>query len=339
MQYIHTYATQNDYDLDDGKGYPNVGYVEGDDVVIYMDEEPITDWSKQYLTFEAISAGTFSFNKPCSYSMDRGNTWTSLGTNESTPTVNAGEKIMFKHNETSYGSTNYPVFSATADFNAMGNPYSIISGDSFTAVTSVPQYGLKGLFSGNTHIISAENLKLPLMTLNAVNCYEGMFSGCTSLTTAPELPAATLSSYCYECMFAGCTSLTTAPALSSTSLASRCYEYMFKGCTSLTTAPALPATSLTANCYSYMFAGCTSLKNAPVLNASKLVSYCYSHMFEGCTSLSYIKMICTSGSTNSALNSWVKNVSSRGTFVKKRSMSLSTGISGIPSGWTVSNVS
>ena len=34
-----------------------------------------------------------------------------------------------------------------------------------------------------------------------------MFYGCTSLTTAPALPATTLAESCYECMFADCTSL------------------------------------------------------------------------------------------------------------------------------------
>jgi hypothetical protein len=34
-----------------------------------------------------------------------------------------------------------------------------------------------------------------------------MFRGCTSLTTAPELPATTLASNCYHGMFQGCTSL------------------------------------------------------------------------------------------------------------------------------------
>jgi hypothetical protein len=46
-------------------------------------------------------------------------------------------------------------------------------------------------------------------------------------------------------MFDGCTSLTTAPALPATTLAANCYSYMFYGCTSLTSAPALPATTLT----------------------------------------------------------------------------------------------
>ena len=34
-----------------------------------------------------------------------------------------------------------------------------------------------------------------------------MFYGCTSLTTAPELPAKTLDVNCYYYMFYGCTSL------------------------------------------------------------------------------------------------------------------------------------
>ena len=50
-----------------------------------------------------------------------------------------------------------------------------------------------------------------------------MFSNCTSLTSAPSLPATTLADYCYEDMFYGCTSLTTAPSLPATTLATNCY--------------------------------------------------------------------------------------------------------------------
>ena len=66
------------------------------------------------------------------------------------------------------------------------------------------------------------------------NCFEGLFYGCTSLTTAPRLPATTLASHCYFDMFHGCTSLTTAPELPATTLATYCYFDMFRGCTSLT---------------------------------------------------------------------------------------------------------
>ena len=64
----------------------------------------------------------------------------------------------------------------------------------------------------------------------ASKCYDSMFFGCTSLTTAPELPATTLAGSCYDGMFYGCTSLTTAPELPATTLADYCYFGMFYGC-------------------------------------------------------------------------------------------------------------
>ena len=116
-------------------------------------------------------------------------------------------------------------------------------------------------------------------------CYGYMFSRCTSLTQAPDLPATTLASHCYERMFNGCTGLTQAPALPATTLASHCYLSMFSGCTSLIQAPALPATTLAYDCYYQMFSNCTSLIQAPVLPATTLAEACYLSMFSGCTSL------------------------------------------------------
>ena len=117
------------------------------------------------------------------------------------------------------------------------------------------------------------------------NCYKKMFSRCTGLTQAPELPATTLTSYCYENMFAGCTGLTQAPELPATTLASYCYVNMFTGCTSLINAPALPATTLAEDCYYGMFSGCTSLTQAPALPATTLAEGCYYGMFSGCAGL------------------------------------------------------
>jgi hypothetical protein len=51
-----------------------------------------------------------------------------------------------------------------------------------------------------------------------------MFSGCSALTTAPELPATELADNCYSYMFSGCTSLTQSPELPATKLASSCYQ-------------------------------------------------------------------------------------------------------------------
>ena len=67
----------------------------------------------------------------------------------------------------------------------------------------------------------------------ANNCYSDMFYGCSSLTTAPSLPATTLAERCYSSMFGDCTSLTTAPSLPATTLAISCYSSMFRDCTSI----------------------------------------------------------------------------------------------------------
>ena len=103
--------------------------------------------------------------------------------------------------------------------------------------------------SGNVDTLLDQNGNTTLTSY----CYSFMFSDCTSLTSAPALPATTLADSCYSSMFYNCSSLTTAPALPATTLATYCYSNMFDGCTSLTSAPALPATTLAQSCYSVMF--------------------------------------------------------------------------------------
>ena len=116
-------------------------------------------------------------------------------------------------------------------------------------------------------------------------CFNYMFTDCTGLTAAPELPETTLANRCYDNMFYGCTNLTAAPELPATTLATGCYYFMFAGCTSLTTAPELPATTLATGCYERMFYACRSLTTAPELPATTLERNCYSAMFTGCESL------------------------------------------------------
>ena len=141
-------------------------------------------------------------------------------------------------------------------------------------------------------------------TENARFCY--LFSGCTALSTAPELPAMTLADYCYFYMFNGCSSLTTAPELPAQTLDVYCYAQMFQSCTSLTIAPALPATELKEACYYATFQGCTSLTTAPVLHATTLVQGCYQQIFNDCLALENVTMLATDGfDTNWCLNTWL----------------------------------
>ena len=82
-----------------------------------------------------------------------------------------------------------------------------------------------------------------------------------------------MADYCYYSMFYGCTSLTTAPSLPATTLARSCYYYMFRGCTSLTTVPSLPATTLADYCYYNMFYGCKKIKLSTTVSGTYTKSY------------------------------------------------------------------
>ena len=172
------------------------------------------------------------------------------------------------------------------------------------------QFVIKGLVAASGDITSLRRFDLEQTTL-ASSCYRFMFTDCTGLTSAPELPATTLADSCYRNMFDGCTGLTSAPELPATTLANYCYDSMFYGCTGLTSAPELPATTLN--------------------------TYCYRFMFTDCTNLSLIKVRFTAwGRSQTA--SWVSGVSRTGTFYKPTALPEKHGTSRIPPGWTVVNI-
>ena len=102
--------------------------------------------------------------------------------------------------------------------------------ETFGSSTSVyHQFVINGLVAASGDITSLRRFDLEQTTL-AGYCYSNMFSGCTGLTSAPELPATTLATNCYQHMFEGCTGLTSAPELPATRLLSQCYRFMFKEC-------------------------------------------------------------------------------------------------------------
>ena len=319
----------------------------------------------EYLTFEFLENGSFSFSKAgLSYSLDSGTSWNTLSANTNI-TVSNGDKVLFK-GERASTTESIGQFSMTGKFNISGNIMSLLFGDNFEGKADLTGYNnaFEYLFQ-KASIIDASKLILPATKLSTY-CYGRMFWGCKNIKTAPELPATTLVSYCYSNMFNGCTSLTTAPVLPATELVGDCYNNMFSGCTSLTAAPELPATTLADSCYYNMFYGCTSLTAAPELPATKLVQNCYSYMFFGCTSLTtapselpataladscyhsmffgctklnYIKALFTTTPSSSYTSNWVSNVSSTGTFVKNASATWNvTGSDGIPEGWDVMTV-
>ena len=318
------------------------GIPSGWTVVDYTDYMTLTGRGDGEIIINIPAEINSSYVTSLSYSKDK-STWTDVIINDSVQTISitvtSWENVYLKGIAKQLGKYNSFInINASTFFDASGNIMSLLYGDDYNGKTSFPEgseYIFNSLFSGNTYLMSAEQLILPATTL-ASSCYSSMFNGCTSLTTAPVLPATTLSGDCYRYMFQGCTSLTNAPELPATTLTDYCYDSMFKGCTTLTTAPELPATTLTYGCYGFMFDGCTSLTTAPVLPATTLTFSCYGSMFAGCTSLNSITMLATDISASGCLLTWVQSVSSTGTFTKAAEMtSLPSGASGIPEGWEV----
>lgn len=218
-------------------------------------EDDYHDYSLDYLTLVPLESGTFKYFKKgtgnnIEYSTDSGTTWTSLAPNTVTPTISANEKILWRGNispGTSSSSEGTVIFSSTGQFDAEGNPLSIIYGDNFTGKTSTPQYACSSMFSGCTNLINAENISLHETSIGRA-AYPNMFWGCTSLISAPILPATSLGDYCYSRMFQNCSSITAAPELPATTLRTGSYKNMFNGCSSLNYIKMLATTTSASDC-------------------------------------------------------------------------------------------
>lgn len=281
-------------------------------------EEPQDDhdYSQDYLTFEALEDGTFSFtNNDLYYSTNNGTSWKSLAAGTETELISKGAKVLWKRDSNIINkgkNGGIGTFSSTNKFNISGNILSLLintfkNGDvlgngsrtSNDNTTEFNNYALYKLFSNCKNLISAENLILPNKTLYGADWTPGMYSAL------------------YYCIFI--------------------YSDMFEECTNLILPPKiLPATVLSKSCYSGMFKNCVSLIKAPILPAqnSGYGDYCYQDMFMGCTSLKYIKCLANNFSNQELLN-WVKNVSETGTFIKNKDAVWDIGINGIPAGWEV----
>ena len=170
------------------------------------------------------------------YSKDK-KTWTTItlkGTN--TIPMNSGERVYFRNDSGAFNwykkarDKFYTQIKCSNNHKVGGNINSLLDYNNYNV--SITPYCFFSLFYENKYLTDANELIFSKTSL-ASHCYQDMFYGCTSLTTAPELPATTLAYNCYDGMFYGCNSLTTAPELPAKTLAESCYYYMFQNCASL----------------------------------------------------------------------------------------------------------
>ena len=289
------------------------------------------------------------------YEVNTGSGWQSYTFGTSIH-LDAGESCKWRcsaHPTTQYRSV-YVQFVMTGSIEASGNCNSMLSSD-FGNITSLAgyDYAFVSLFQDCRSLTKAPSL--PSTTL-ADSCYYKMFYGCESLVQAPELPALSIPDSfiydrmkvcgCYVSMFEGCVRLEQAPALPATALGKGCYVRMFYGCTWLVNAPELPATTLpdalneggthgaSFGCYSDMFGECRSLVKAPALPATTLGGSSYGWMFYECNSLNEIRVSATDISADRCTASWLQLVASTGDFYCNPDTAWTSGVSGIPSGWT-----
>lgn len=227
---------------------------------------------------------------------------------------------------------------------------SLIDVPKFRDGVSYGNGGCYYMFAGCDKITNLDNFST-VFTCSGNSVFDGTFISCHGLTDIPDFSNSTLGDRCFYNMFAYCSGLTsiTKTHLSSKTLAPYCYYGMFLGCPNLTTAPDLPATVLANNCYRYMFSGCTSLTTAPVLPAKQLVSNCYAWMFGSCNALTGLTVYAEGENLGSSSDPYTDGFTYHiynkfGVFHKSPNSTWGrndnqSNHSGIPSSWTVEDIS
>lgn len=136
-----------------------------------------------------------------------------------------------------------------------------------------------------------------------VSTFTEMFSGCTSLSEAPEISFTVAGRFICDKTFDGCTSLVDASNFKFLGFettgssewpdnANMVFEYTFRNCTNLETPMTFDVGpydidfKITNNMFQSTFSGCAKLRRTP--NLTNIIIYNGNAMFKGCTSLTSI---------------------------------------------------
>lgn len=170
--------------------------------------------------------------------------------------VPKNQKVYFKGINNSFNVTfaNYYRFSTVGNFNLGGDVRSIL--DENMVLIRPQASSLISIFS-ECNIIKVNRYLLCGFEHVNHTCFHSMFSGCTLLENAPDLPFDSIAEdraiECYNAMFFGCTSLRKAPELPSRRVYEGCYRAMFAGCSSLNYIKCLAvADDMTSYCPSWV---------------------------------------------------------------------------------------
>ena len=219
----------------------------GDSVIWQKTMEPVVGPDYFYIeslgdgnTISVINKGdgsTDNVTPTLEYSTDK-NTWNTITfnwtsgnhTTELPVKLNTGEKMYFRNDTRLFSNSydKYITFSSSVSSNVGGDIRTLSNYLDVNSETKPQSYMFRNLFFNNKFIVDASNLRLSYTTLESY-CYHNMFYDCTSLTTAPTLPATTLADDCYNQMFYGCTKLNSITVYAQDISASNCTTNWLSG--------------------------------------------------------------------------------------------------------------
>lgn len=218
-------------------------------------------------TQSGIHPSSDKYSNQVEYSTDKVN-WTTLTFNPSTPqsvTINTGEKLYLR-NDT--GVFNYYNGNAnTYNTNINVSRSNIIGGNINTLLDyknpdTVPlsHSCFFGLFRDNIATTDVSGLKFGNKTL-ITGCYREMFTNCSKITNAPELPATTLVESCYKNIFYRCENLNSITVYADDISATNCTTDWLYGVASSGTFHNLGSATYTTDSTSGIPSGWTEVKN------------------------------------------------------------------------------
>ena len=287
------------------------------------------DYSLEYFTIESLENSNAikmqrsgaPNNPTLSYSLDGGETWTTatISATKSFGTINTGQKIIFKGNNTKFATAwnVYNYFTGSKQFKVYGNVMSLLNGDDFRENSEFENnstHNFAGLLR-TTYVVDASNLILPALTCKQ-DSYNGMFRGATALQHGPQMLARnSLGTGCCSSMFEECINLEEPIEINFTGLTQQCCQRMF--CMNRNTKITTP-----------------KMTKSPILRSKTAAQDCYAEMFEGNGNLNEITcLLQTPGGTTN----WVQYAgAATGTFYKNPSATWGQGGTGnVPSGWNI----
>lgn len=217
--------------------------------------------------------------------------------------------------------------------------YSLDNGSTWTEWTESGNVRTKTLTAGQVVHIRNTSPTSTSFSSGSSSFYQFSFDADTHaggnimslLCSDPSL--ATMTSYCFRSLFNGSIKLQTVDMSGVTSISNYGCDAMFSGCKSLTTVEMRNVTSIDSYGCNSMFFNCTSLTTVDIRNVTSIGNGGCSNMCYGCTHLSTV-IIDNPTMSSSSLSGWLINVSQTGDFYCSASLTIQSGSSGIPTGWT-----